>query len=170
MKLSPREKAQMQKYLGAIEDFPEDYLVWLPKFLNSNTAFEVNKDQLINALGEPWHVTDAAGEPALNSTWQAYGGVFRPPSFRVDYLGVVHLEGLVSVSAAPASSTIFTLPAGYRPPYQKMYAVTGYNGTYQITRVDVTTTGLVQLINPGFATFTATTHFISLDGIYFRIS
>lgn len=68
---------------------------------------------------DTWHQVGAAGEPAFGTNWSHYDGgtTFGIAGFRKDPLGRVKLKGQVKSSTAiTAGSTIFTLPAGYRPP------------------------------------------------------
>ena len=59
---------------------------------------------------EAWHDFGAAGNPVLNGT--SVGGGFPTPGFRKTPNGYVELRGYVNGS----SSTLTTLPVGYRPP------------------------------------------------------
>lgn len=58
-------------------------------------------------------VVGAAGEPAFAGTWANYGGAGEPTAAFYKDRNRVYLRGLVTGGAA--GSTIFTLPAGYRP-------------------------------------------------------
>ena len=59
-----------------------------------------------------WHNVGDVGEPAFQNSWVNRGGTTRPARFRLDG-DVVRLEG--AVSTGTNGTTIFTLPAGYRP-------------------------------------------------------
>jgi hypothetical protein len=59
-----------------------------------------------------WHEVGAAGEPAFMNAWRNLDTVsWNSAAFRVDADGWVYLKGLVCAG----TSTIFTLPAAYRP-------------------------------------------------------
>jgi len=86
------------------------------------------------------HVVGAAGEPAFQNSWVNYDvPTWGSANFSKDSSGIVHLEGLVMNGTLGAA--IFTLPAGYRPAKQLLFAVLGNN---ILGRLDVTPTGAVQ--------------------------
>jgi len=63
-------------------------------------------------------LTEAAGlgnkhAVTFQNSWGNYGSGFPPATYWKDAMGIVHLEGLVSLGTI--NTTIFTLPAGYRP-------------------------------------------------------
>lgn len=92
--------------------------------------------------------------PALSGTWANQAG-YNPAGYYKDATGRVHLRGGVTGGAVP--STIFTLPAGYRPLNEQRHAVMA-NGAFGY--VTVQTTGIVQA-SGGAVPF-------SLDGLSFR--
>jgi hypothetical protein len=123
------------------------------------------------------HVVGEAGQPGYAFDWKAYDG---PPfgnlSFFKDASGVVHLSGLacrvsfadpsacVSGTAFGGTQRIFTLPAGFRPGTQQLFtAMTSGQTNYYVTRVDVTTAGVVELVTPP----TGGEDWISFDGMTF---
>ena len=57
--------------------------------------------------------------PTLLNSWANVGGGFATAGYYKDAAGIVHLRGLVTSGAA---STIFNLPAGYRPALIEDYA------------------------------------------------
>lgn len=62
------------------------------------------------------NVGETGEAAAFGTAWQSYGGGYLPARYYRDGAGVVHLEGYVKNTAAKtADSTIFGLPAGYRP-------------------------------------------------------
>jgi microcystin-dependent protein len=63
---------------------------------------------------DTWHQVGNSGEPAFTNGWINYGGVYGNLMFRKDPLGKVQLRG--AVKNGTLGSSIFTLPAGYRPP------------------------------------------------------
>lgn len=88
---------------------------------------------VLGAIGAPeaWHVVGAGGEPAFQNSWVNMGGSFPTAAFYKDAAGIVHLRGGVTAGAA---STIFTLPAGYRPAFSEDYAQS-QNGVFAQMRV-----------------------------------
>jgi len=64
---------------------------------------------------DTWHNVGAAGEPAFANSWvNVDGGVWTLASFTKDNFGYVHIRGLIK-SGTSIATTMFTLPAGYRP-------------------------------------------------------
>lgn len=53
--------------------------------------------------------------PTLLNSWVNYGGVYQNAGYYKDPMGMVHLRGLVKDGTATAGTTLFTLPAGFRP-------------------------------------------------------
>ena len=113
------------------------------------------------ASAESAHLVGSAGEPAFGSLapvssfpWANYDRGYSPVSFRKDQLGVVHLGGLACpfavlvvsgcttlTSVAGDFTTVFTLPAGYRPATRTLFAA---SDTGRYGRVDVLPDGQVQ--------------------------
>jgi hypothetical protein len=65
---------------------------------------------------EGWHVVGAADEPGYEGSWAPFPN-YTAPSFRIDEsTGTVHFRGGATYGADNGGvSTIFELPAGYRP-------------------------------------------------------
>ncbi|MDD5089981.1 MAG: hypothetical protein PHQ23_03605 [Candidatus Wallbacteria bacterium] len=95
--------------------------------------------------------------PALQGAWSNYGGGWSTPGYYKDSVGTVHLKGLVQGGAVP--STIFTLPAGYRPIEQLIFAAIT-NGI--LGRIDVYPSGAVVANTP------TSNGWVPLDNIVFR--
>ncbi len=94
--------------------------------------------------------------PTLLNSWVAFGGTGNPPGYFKDAHGVVHLRGLVKSGTVGAA--IFTLPAGYRPANQELFACVSNDA---FGRLDVTSAGNVTLA-------VGSNVFASLDGVIFR--
>ena len=110
-------------------------------------------------IEDPHKVGDP-NEPAFQNSWVNFDtATFHGARFWKDPTGMVHLEGLVKNGAA-APSTIFTLPAGYRPSNGHMFAVV--TGNPALGRVDVAATGNVVWQGGG------TNVLLTLSGITFR--
>lgn len=82
-------------------------------------------------------------------------------SYRRDQLGVVHLSG-TTVRCNAAGDTIFTLPAGLRPPALQHFGAAADNETSGTAQVNVGSDGQV------FAPASQQNDVRSLDGISFR--
>jgi hypothetical protein len=98
---------------------------------------------------EAWHT------PTFQNGWVNFGDSYNPAGYFKDSLGIVHLRGLVK----DGSGTIFTLPAGYRPPNRELQAVQTDRNT--IGRIDILADGTLLM-------YAGSNGWISLDGITFR--
>jgi microcystin-dependent protein len=105
---------------------------------------------------EPWRIVGAAGEPGFESGFRNYGATWGGAGFRKWPDGKVTLSGLVAGGAA--DSVVFTLPAGYRPPGDLIFAVDTNQNSH--ARLDVFANGQVLARNPSPA-------YISLNGVEF---
>lgn len=74
--------------------------------------------------GEDWHYVGEAGEPAFQNSW-ANDSTFPMMAFRLREAGIVDIQGVVI--GGSSGTTIFTLPAGYRPASPVYYQA--YGGT-----------------------------------------
>lgn len=106
-----------------------------------------------------WHEVGDTGEPAFTNSWVNYGGSWSTAAFRIDAEGYVHLKGLVKNGTA--STSIFTLPSGYRPNEQLLVSNSMYNGT-TVTgdRLHINPTGTIAPQGSGTA-------WVTLDGVVF---
>lgn len=103
------------------------------------------------------HVVGAAGEPAFQNSWVNFDTAsFKDARFWKDPMGIVHLEGLVKNGTI--GTTIFTLPAGYRPSNGQLFASISNSA---IGRIDVAPTGNV-------VATTGNNAWITLSGITFK--
>lgn len=104
------------------------------------------------------HVVGDSGEPAFQNSWVNYDtATFQGARFWKDAFDIVHLEGLVKNGTGPPS-TIFTLPAGYRPANGILFSTLSNSA---VGRIDVAATGNV--------TFQLGSNvWISLNGLSFR--
>ncbi len=77
--------------------------------------------QTLSALGNLTFATgagivqDAWVTISLASSWVAYGGAYVAPRYVKDKQGVVHVNGSAKSGTYADGTTVFTLPAGYRP-------------------------------------------------------
>jgi hypothetical protein len=95
--------------------------------------------------------------PTLQSGWENYGSGYNPVGYFKDSLGIVHLRGVVENGTE--ETTIFTLPAAYRPAHRELHAVETYQNVNG--RIDIKANGDVWVR-------TGSPDWISLDGITFR--
>lgn len=95
--------------------------------------------------------------PTLLNGWVNYGSGYSTAGFYIDPFGIVRLRGLVK-SGTP--TTIFTLPAGYRPPDSKLFPSNANNALGTL------------VINPTGDVIAAVGSNVSfsLDGVTFRTS
>ena len=71
---------------------------------------------------------EALHAPAFDPGWSDVGGAFQTAGFYKDPLGIVHLRGDVHRTSG-ASTTIMTMPAGYRPTAIENFSAYGNGGT-----------------------------------------
>ncbi len=89
-----------------------------------------------------WHYVGAVGEPAFAGGWANYDTGYPNTRFRKTAEDVVHVQMAV---ASGAGSTIFTLPAGYRPSGNIDHP--GLSNGQQLVRVS--SAGVVQVVAGG---------------------
>lgn len=89
---------------------------------------------------EAWHEVGAAGEPAFQNSWVNESPTTETTAaFYKDPFGVIHLKGLIT---GGTNSTIFTLPAGYRPSKAFICLIWRVSGTGALI---IYSTGLVYI-------------------------
>ena len=123
---------------------------------------------------EPWHEVGAAGEPDFQNTYANSGSGFETAAFYKDREGVVHLKGFVTGTG----TTIFHLPAGYRPANGKEIDLPVVcNCTLTDSNADTVSapTGRLQIFGDvgapalnGAVNMIGNSSAVSLDGITFR--
>lgn len=102
------------------------------------------------------------------SGWSDYASGFDTGAYRMEASGIVRLKGLVKNTNVNATTTITTLPVGFRPAAGKIFmGVSSAAGFGEFSRIGIDTTG----------TITPTNHFsgggagfLSLEGITFNIN
>ena len=117
-----------------------------------------------NIMQEDWRLVGQPGSPDFQNNWKNYFksdntdpfNVYNTAGYFKDSMGIVHLKGMVMKGNA---STIFILPAGYRPIARELFACLSADLP---GRVDVLTNGEVTL-QKGNAD-----QYVSLDGLTFR--
>jgi hypothetical protein len=126
------------------------------------TAF---KTQLACTVASPGLLTQEAWNAlSYGTNWGAFGGSYITPGYYKDSNGTVHLRGLIKTSAAQAAgSTLFTLPAGYRPS-----AVMRFGPSGNIAGTDTSVVVEAFGAGPVFLNAAALINsYVSLDGISF---
>ncbi len=111
-----------------------------PNAVNSDKLDNLDSTDFARSSTEAFHVVGAAGEPAFHTcspipifgstTWSNFPGNFNPASYYKDPWGIVHLRGLVRTTSSgflPPTChgpgiPIFTLPAGYQPAHEEIFA------------------------------------------------
>jgi hypothetical protein len=140
---------------------------------NSLGGAQIDESSL--GLGsEGWHeLSEADFKVHGTCRWRQYSDArFNTVAYLRDRSGFVHLKGLAqSVDVGPSGcgisepdGIIFTLPSGYRPAKQNLFAVLANNVP---TRLDVLIDGDVRIYSPP-ASFGDTGAFLQLDGVSFR--
>ena len=109
---------------------------------------------------DAWKEVGAAGNAAFTSPWQNYGGAYETVAYRRDPFGRIHLKGMAK--SGTVGSSIFTLPAGFRPAKGEVFAVTASETDAEIA---VYADGTVNVWQG-----TAAGTWISLSGISFTAS
>lgn len=117
---------------------------------------------------EPWHWLGNPGEPTLNTGWTNTYSTSAQARFYKDPYGEVKVGG--SVNTAGTSTTIFTLPVGYRPiDGEPRFAVAYWTGAARVLgMLHVLVTGVVNMY--GNADNLVSAQYINLDVIKFRAS
>jgi hypothetical protein len=95
-------------------DVLESSLGKVPSAAGADQATTAGHAATAGALSAPeaWHEVGSSGNPAFQNGWVNYSPSGNSAGYYKDRLGFVHLKGLVKNGAM--SSTIFTLPPGYR--------------------------------------------------------
>jgi hypothetical protein len=119
-------------------------------FLNLKEALTYANKNKANIAQEAW-IT-----PTFVNSWVNFDGGYNLTGYYKDSLGIVHIKGRAKSGAA--GTTIFSLPAGYRP--SAMMAVASEQGGLFV-QIQILSTGEVKPIG------SATTS-ISLDNIHFK--
>lgn len=119
-----------------------------------NDNIDANADIARSKIADAEAVTvvgSGGGAPAFENSWTSVTG--KQVGFWKDGLGMVHLRGAADHTSA-TDTTIFTLPAGYRPSLEEVFSAVG--GIF----VTIETTGAVVA--------QATSQFHHLGGVSFR--
>lgn len=154
---APEDPAALaRKVLSNPSYYPDEFLAFLPDYLKYNVNFKVLQASL--PLNGAIHLVGGTGEAAVfQNSWVNFGTSDAPASYYIDPWGVVHLKG--TVKSGTLNTTIFTLPAGFRPQVREIFAVV-CNGVFGA--VDVSPTGAVAQNLGGSNVY------LTISGITFR--
>lgn len=150
----PQSGALAAAVLSKPENFPSEFLAWLPRYLNTNAIFSIQTTQLPSV--EKRNLVGNTGNAAFQNSWANFGSGNESAQYYKDPFGRVWIGGVVKSGGVPA--TIFTLPAGYRPEESKVYSVAS-NGAFGICTVNADGTVVASAGN--------NTYF-SMSGVSFR--
>lgn len=123
----------------------------------------------VGVIPEPWHNVGATGEPAFVNGWTNYNASsYQPLRFFKDPHGMVHFMGVVGASPVSISSTtMVTLPAGYRPSMYMEYPLRFWNGTSNVLGIlAIGSNGVVNLY--GSTNNTPSGNFVASVDIHYR--
>lgn len=153
--LTASNSVLVNKVLSDPSVFPDTFTAWIPRWIMQNVNFKVSAQQL--PLLETLKVVGATGQPAFANSWVAFGTSDDIPGFYKDAWGIVHITG--TVKSGTLNTTIFTLPAGYRPQRICNFNVV-CNGAFG--QVTISPTGTVTMAAGGSNVY------LTLSGITFR--
>lgn len=105
------------RFLG----LPTDYAIWdSVLWVNYNgSPVVIGRLPLMGGDLESWHLVGVGSEPAFQNSWANFGGSHAVAGFYKAPDGWVRLKGLVA--SGTSTATMFTLPAGYRPPFNAVF-------------------------------------------------
>lgn len=106
---------------------------------------------------EARHYVGTTGEPAFQNNWVNYGGSNEPANFYKDNFGMVHIAG--QIKGGSGFNPAFTLPVGYRPPYNSSFSPTVSNNSF----------GYVSIQADGTVYVAGSTTWLSLNIAPFRV-
>lgn len=149
--LTKNNKSLVDKVLSDPSLFPDEFTSWLPRTLAQNINFQVLATQLPKV-----DVNHLVAASSMQNGWANYGGTNEPALYYKDVWDRVFIGGIVK--SGTIGTTIFTLPAGYRPQYAVIFAVSSNDAHGTCT------------VNPDGTVVanTGSNIYFSLSGINFR--
>jgi len=153
--LTRSNSALADKVLADPSIFPDEFTAWIPRWIMQNVNFKVSAGQL-PTLEAVKVIGSGNGQPAFQNSWVAFGTSDAIPGFYKDAWGNVYLQG--TLKSGTVGTTMFTLPAGYRPQRIVIFPVAS-NAAFGVCVVNVDGTVV--------ASAGSNTYF-SLAGIVFR--
>jgi hypothetical protein len=115
------------------------------------TVDDPKVQQALDAIAAAFPVQGKWQAPTFQNSWENYevAGTWIPAAYRKGMDGRVTIRGLVKHAGATGTSTIFTLPIGFRPSKQLVFGPWCQTGAVgQPRRVDVASTGEVFVFAP----------------------
>jgi hypothetical protein len=122
---------------------------------------------------EALHFVGGAGEPTFDfcnsgntKSWVNFGSTFGSAAYYRDQIGIVHLSGTVKcpTTAAQNGKVVFTLPAGFHPPKQYVFAIV--RGAGEVGKIEVQENGALNF--GALAGVPVSEEAVNLNGIDFR--
>lgn len=99
----------------------------------------------------------------LENSWVNLGGTYATAGYYKDDMSIVRLKGVLKSGTVADGTTIFTLPAGFRPSEDLMFSTISSSATaIQPTRVDIMIDGRVIIYN-------AANNYLTINNIQFRV-
>ena len=96
-------------------------------------------------------------QPTLENSWVTFNAANNVAEYLIDDNGFVHLRGILK-DGSGVTLDMFSLPQGFRPAFQELFAGVSNNG---FCGIEVSANGDVRAYTGGSATWT------SIDGITF---
>jgi hypothetical protein len=119
------------------------------------TAGDVSLTGAVSLTGVTTITPEAWTFPSLNSSWVNYGAGFQTIRYRKTPDGTVHIQGLIAGGTTTGGTTVFTLPAGYRPAGTLILtSQADGGGGIVIARTDIDSSGNVKTSIGWSATWT----------------
>ncbi len=120
--------------------------------------------EVLRVMGVPYDKGSSKGigrpvAPTFLNSWINFGSSYEPVTFYKDKEGFVHIQGLMKSGSTTAYSSIFVLPAGYRPSATLIFNV---NATHALGEIEILANGTVQVGNA------ITNSLVSFSGISFK--
>jgi hypothetical protein len=132
--------------------------------LDGTNVYILSAGAYVNSTGFTAYTSGGvATYVAFQDSWVSFGSTFELASFSKSADGYVTLSGVVA-SGAGNTSTIFTLPAGYRPAKDRNFVVSNSNSLAAHAVIYIDTSGRVYFMYGSAASPRA---FVSLDNIRF---
>lgn len=124
----------------------------------TNKIINANNNTITNIGASEMEPQEAWIAPTFTNSWVNYDVTYNQCGYYKDNFGIVHLRGLVKNGVDGTS--IFTLPAGYRPQYRELLVIASVD---HYGRLDIPTDGTV-IPSAG----TTENGWVCLDGVTFR--
>jgi hypothetical protein len=98
--------------------------------------------------------------PTFQNSWTNYdASSWEEAGYMKDSLGFVHVRGFLKGGTTTPGTTVFTMPAGYRP-LKNSYYPGGMNSSSAYTSWQVTPNGEVKVATGGSTTYSPIGHII----------